>query len=236
MLHLRILTTVTCSLLLAIPARAGEKRPTGTADGNHYHDAAYGFTLLKYDNWKFGKIDQEDPAKMRLLRAIVTLKSVNYPTAYTGNEDKFNIPFIGVFVDTSEMVLDAYVAELTDRKSKRQSRKDVMKDYPILLKGSLETQESAVIDAQKAIVLHLRENYEVQLYNRLKDQYKLKEDAILGDLYITKRGNTVYLLGLACEREIFRTVNEEAKKIIMSVDLDPPADSAKGAGSAAPGQ
>ena len=54
--------------------------------------------------------------------------------------------------------------------------------------------------------------------------------------YVAKRGNTVYLLGLTCEREIYRTVNEEAKTIIMSVDFDPPADTTQGAAAGASGQ
>ncbi len=235
MLRSRSMFAVLFIITLAVGAFSGEKRSTGVADGNRFRDAS-GFILQKYDNWKFGKIDSEDPIKPRLARCIIMQKSVTYPTDYLGNEDKFNMPVIAVFVDTSGMALEAYAAELADRKSKRVSRKEMAKDFSIMSEGSFVDQGPITIDGQKAIALHFRKDYEVQLYNRVKDQYKLKEDALLGDLYVCKRGNTVYLLGLTCEREIYRTVNEEAKTIIMSVDFDPPADTTKEAATGAPGQ
>jgi hypothetical protein len=231
----RMLVAILIVLSCSTAAWSGEKRSTGHAEGNRFRDAS-GFTLDKYDNWKFGKIESEDPAKPRLARCIVLQKSVTYPTAYLGNEDKFNMPVIVVFTDTSEMPLDAYVAELSDRKSKRASRKEILKDYAIISEGSFIDQGPITIDGQRAIAMHFRKDYEVQLYNRVKDQYSLKEDALIGDLYVTKRGNAVYLLGLICEREIYRTVNEEAKTIIMSIDFDPPADTTQGAAPGASGQ
>lgn len=231
-------TVVAAALLMLCvgAAHSGEKRTTGHADGNRFRDAN-GFTIDKYDNWKFSKIDNEDPAKPRLTRCLITQKSVAYPTDYIGgNEDKFNLPVIAIFVDTSAMPIEAYAAELSDRKSKRASRKDIAKDFPIISEGSFVDQGPITIDGQKAIALHFRKDYEVQLYNRQKDQYTLKEDALIGDLYVAKRGNTVYLLCLTCEREIYRTVNEEAKTIIMSVDFDPPADTTQGAAAGASGQ
>jgi len=220
---------------IAITTNAGEKRSTGEAEGNLFRDAS-GFVIQKYDNWKFGKIDKEDPAKPRLIRCLITQMSVTYPTDYLGNEDKFNTPSIAIFVDTCAMPLEAYAADLIDRKSKRPGRKEVTKDYPIITAGSFVEQGPTTLDGQKAIAMHFRQNYEVQLYNRVKDQYKLKEDALIGDLYLTKRGDRVYLIGFTCEREIYRTVNEEAKTIIMSVDFDPPADSTQGAAAGASGQ
>ncbi len=222
--------------LLVSVAVAGEKRPTGTVAGNFYRDALYGFTIEKYDNWKFGRIDDEEAGKPRGTRFVLTQKSVNVPTDYLDNEEKFTMPTIGVYVDTSAMPLEAYAAEMADRKSKRAARKDLAKAFPILTKGQFVEQGPFTIDGQKGLAMHFRQDYEVQLYNRVKDEYKLKEDALLGDLYLAKRGDLVYLLHFICEREIYRTVNEEAKAIIMSVDFDPPADTTGGAGSAAPGQ
>ncbi len=221
---------------LTAAASSGEKRATGVADGNRFRDAS-GFAIEKYDNWKFSKIENEDPAKPRLMRCLITQKSVNYPSDYIGgNEDKFNLPVIAIFMDTTAMPLEAYAAELADRKSKRQSRKEVSKDFPIISEGSFVSQSSISVDGQKAIAMQFRKDYEVQLYNRIKDQYTLKEDALIGDLYLTKNGNTMYLLGLTCEREIYRTVNEEAKTIIMSADFNPKADSTQGAAAGASGQ
>lgn len=214
---------------------SGEKRTTGLTDGNRYRDAS-GFTFEKYDNWKFAKVDSEDPAKPRLARCLVMQKNPAYPTEYLGNEDKFNLSMIAVFVDTSEMPLGAYASELAYSKSKRVSRKEMVKEFPMLYEGDFINQETATLDGAEAIVLHFRQDYEIQLYNRQKDQYKLREDALLGDLYVAKRGNSVFVFGLSCERAIYRTVNEEAKKIIMSVDFDPPADTTQGAASGAPGQ
>lgn len=215
---------------------AADKRPTGMADGNLYHDSGYGFTIQKYDNWKFGKIDNEDPAKPRLTRCIITQKSVTYPAEYYDNEDKFSIPVIAVFADTSSLPVDAYAAELADRKSKLESRKQLIKDFAVLGKGSFVDKAPTTVDGQKAVLLHFRQDYEVQLYNRIKDQYKLKEDAILGDVYVTKRDNNIVIIALSCEREIFRTVNEEAKTMIQSLDLDPPADSSGGDDAGTNGQ
>lgn len=223
-------------VLLVSVAVAGDKRPTGAAAGNHYRDALYGFTFEKYDNWKFGKIDDEDPAKPRGTRFVLTQKSVNIPTEYLDNEEKFTMPTIGVYVDTSAMPLEAYAAEMADRKSKRAMRKDLARAFPILTKGQFVEQGPITIDGQKALALHFRQDYEVQLYNRVKDQYSLKEDALLGDLYVAKRGNNVFLLHFTCERAIYRTVNEEAKAIIMTVDFDPPADTTQGASPGASGQ
>lgn len=236
MLRSRVVFAITLTLVTVVGLVADDKRPTGTADGNLFRDNAYGFTLQKYDNWKYGKIDKEESAKPRLTRCIITQKSVTYPAVYFGNEDKFTMPTIGVFVDTSDMVLEAYVSDLADRKSKRTSRKELIKDFAVLGKGAFVEQGPITIDGQRSILMHFRQDYEVQLYDRLKDQYKLKEDAILGDVYVTKRDKVFYILTLTCEREIYRTVNEEAKTMIMSVDFDPPADSTQGANSGAPGQ
>ncbi len=231
-----MLTAVLGFALVVSAAIGGEKRPTGTTDGNLFRDSGYGFTVQKYDNWKFGKIDNEETGKPRLTRCIITQKSVTYPSEYYDNEDKFNIPVIAVFADTSSLPVDAYAAELADRKSKLESRKQMIKDFAVLGKGSFVDQAPTTIDGRKAILMHFRQDYEVQLYNRTKDQYKLKEDAILGDVYLTKRDNVVVIIALSCEREIFRTVNEEAKTMILSLDLGPPADSANGASSGANGQ
>lgn len=236
MFRTRILFVLALTLLTTVGLVAADKRPTGTVQDNVFRDAAYEFTLKKYDNWKFGKIDKEEPGKPNLTRCIITQKGVAYPAAYFGNEDKFTMPTIGVFVDTSEMVLEAYASDLADRKSKRSSRKDLIKDFAVLGKGSFVEQGPITVDGQRSIAMHFRQDYEVQLYDRVKDQYKLKEDAILGDVYLTKRGNVFYILTLTCEREIYRTVNEEAKTMIMSVDFDPPADSTQGVNSGAPGQ
>lgn len=235
---LRYRTLFAAIFVIAIVANisAGDKRPTGTVNSDIYRDNQSGFTFKKFGNWKFGKIDNEDPARPRLLRTIITQKTVAYPADYIGNEDKFTMPVIAIFVDTTAMVLEAYAAEFADHKSKRPSRKEAARDFPILSKASFGEQGSATLDGQKAILMHFRQNYEVQLYNRIKDQYALKEDAILGDLYLTKRGNSVYLFSFTCEREIYRTVNEEAKTIIMSVDFDPPADSTLGAVPGASGE
>lgn len=209
-------------------ALAAEKSSTGVTNGNRYRDSRYGFTFDKYDNWKYGKIETETSDKPRGTRFILTQKSVAVPTEYLQNEDKFLVPVIGVFVDTTTMPLAAYAAQLADRRSKRPSRKELVKDFSILGRGDFIDQRPVKLDGGDAIVQQYRQNYEVQLYNRLKDQYKLKEDAILGDLYLTKRGDIVYVLHLTCERAIYRTVNEEAAKIINSVDFDPPADTTQG--------
>lgn len=236
MIHARFFSAVAVVLITAVALVAADKRPTGTTDGNVFRDSAYGFTLQKYDNWKFGKIEKEEPGKPRMTRCIITQKSVTYPPEYMGNEDKFTMPTIGVFVDTSSIPLEAYAAELADRKSKSPSRKELTRDFAVLGKGSFVEQGPITIDGHKSLLMHFRQDYEVQLYDRIKDQYKLKEDAILGDVYLIKRGSIFYILTLTCEREIYRTVNEEAKTMIMSVDVDPPADSTQGANSAAPGQ
>ena len=242
MIRMRLYAGIALCLVSVVVLSAADKRPTGATDGNKYRDSLYGFVFEKYDNWKFGKVDNEDPAKPRATRCILTQKSVAVPTEYLENEDKFNVPAIGFFVDTSEMPLEAYAADLADRKSKRPSRKELTKDFSILGKGSFIDQGPITIDGQRAIAQHYRQDYEVQLYNRLKDQYSIKEDVMLGDLYLTKRGNTVYIIHLTCERAIYRTVNEEAKTIIMSVDFDPPVedrsptDSTAGADSGASGQ
>lgn len=236
MIRARFFIAVAFILITSAALVAADKRPTGSADGNFFRDSAYGFTLQKYDNWKFGKIDKEEPGKPRMTRCVITQKSVSYPPEYMGNEDKFTMPTIGVFIDTSSIALEAYAAELADRKSKSASRKELTKDFAVLGKGSFVEQGPITIDGQRALAMHFRQDYEVQLYDRIKDQYKLKEDAILGDVYLTKRGSIFYILTLTCEREIYRTVNEEAKTMIMSVDFDPPADSTQGADSGAAGQ
>ncbi len=236
MFRLRMIAALTVVLAFFSSPSGSDKRHTGEVAGNRFRDNSYGFTIEKYDNWKFGKIANEDPAKPRLLRCLMSQKTVAYPSDYLDNQEKFTLPAISVFVDTSAMVLEAYAAELANHKSTRASRKELAKDFPILAKQTFIEQGPTTIDGQRALALHFREDYEVQLYNRVKDQYKLKEDAILGDLYVTKRGNSVYLLSFTCEREIYRAVNEEAQKIIMSVDLDPPADSVQGAATGAPGR
>jgi hypothetical protein len=236
MLRDRFFIAVILTLASTVALVAEGKRPTGTAEGNIFRDTGYGFAIQKYDNWKYGKIDKEDPGKPRMTRCVITQKSVTYPPEYMGNEDKFTMPTIGVFVDTSALVLEAYAADLADRKSKSASKKELTKDFAVVGKGSFVDQGPVTIDGLKGLVMHFRQDYEVQLYDRLKDQYKLKEDAILGDIYLAKRGNVFYILTLTCEREIYRTVNEEAKTIIMSVDFDPPADTTQGANSGAPGQ
>lgn len=235
MLRVNVLLAICIVLSTTAIASSGERRPTGHVDGNSFRDAS-GFTIAKYDNWKFGKIESEDPAKPRLARCFITQKGVTIPSDYLDNEEKFIIPAIAVFVDSSEMPIDAYAAVLSDRRSKRASRKEISKDFAIISEGNFVDQNTIMIDGQEAIVIRFRKDYEVQLYNRLKDLYKLKEDALLGDVYVTKRGNTVYVLGLLCEREIYRTVNAEAKTIIMSVDFDPPADTSQGATPGAPGE
>lgn len=238
MIRARFFSAVALILILITTAVvvAAEKRPTGTVTRNIFRDSAYGFTLQKYDNWKFGKIDKEEPGKPRLTRCVITQKGIAYPPEYIGNEDRFTMPTIGVFVDTSARVLEAYAADLSDRKSNSKSKKELANDFAVLGNGSFVEQESVTIDGQSALLMHFRQDYEVQLYDRLKDKYKLKEDAILGDVYLAKRGSIFYILTLTCEREIYRTVNEEAKTMIMSVDFDPPADSTQGANSGAPGQ
>lgn len=234
---LRSVLTYAVVSVLAVPASvSAEKRFTGKVANNRFHDNAFDFQIEKYDNWKFGKIDNEDSAKPKLMRCLVSQMTVAYPTDYIGNEDKFTMPVIGVFVDTTGMVLDAYAAELADRKSKRPSRKALTREFTPMGEGDFVERTETSLDGQRAVVLHYRKNYEVQLYYRARDQYKLKEDAILGDLYVVKRDNLAIMLGFICEREIYRTVNEEARKIIMSLDLDPPSDTTQGANPGTPGQ
>lgn len=236
MISSRMLPAFVLLLALQADGAPSDKRPTGQATGNLYRDNAAGFTLEKYDNWKFGKINTEEPTKPRVLRCVLTQKTVAYPADYVGNEDKFTTPMISVFTDTSAMLLEAYAALLADHKSPRPARKEIARDFDILAKPTFVKREAATLDGQPAIVLHYRQNYEVQLYNRLRNQDQLKEDAILGDLYVTKRDGLMHMFALTCEREIYRTVNEEAKGIILSVDFDPPVDSSAATGADAPGR
>ena len=206
---------------------AGNKRPTGRVDGDRFVDQQYNVTLQKYENWKYGKIANEDSTKPIHTRCIITQKNYVIPTEWQDNQEKFSAPTIGLWVDTSEMILDAYAAELAYARSKRPSRKELAHDFPTLQSGDFIEQAPAKIAGQPAILMHYRQAYEVELYKRATNMNKLIEEVLLGDVYLVKRDNLVFVLHFTSERAIYRTANEEAKNIIMSLDLYPKPDSSQ---------
>jgi hypothetical protein len=215
-------------LLVAVCTFAADKRPTGFVQGSVYQDSAFRFTLRKYDNWKFGKIEKEDPAAPRFRRCILLQSNFQVPAEFYGNEDKFTPAKVGVYVDTTSMALEAYAAEMSNRKSRHPSRKELVSDFAVLGRGQFVEQGPTRLDSLPAIVQHYRQDYEVQLYDRAQDQYRLMDDALLGDLYLVKRSDTVFVVHLTCERSVYRIVNDEALAMIMAIDLHPVVDSSLG--------
>jgi hypothetical protein len=227
-------TCLYVALLLFAPvacstAVAGNKHPTGHVIGDQFVDQRYNVTLKKYGNWKFGKIADEDSANPIHTRCLISQKNFILPSEWQDNEEKFNAPTLGLWVDTTDMVLDAYAAELAYTRSKRPSRKELARDFPILQKGDYVGQEPTKLAGERALLLHYRQPYEVQLEQRGTNNFKLIEEVLLGDVYLVKRDNLVFVLHFTSERAIYRTANDEAKDIIMSLDLHPKPDSSQSA-------
>ena len=220
-ISLRAAIVVLC--LLAV-ATAGSKRKTGEVTSESFRDNHYGFALAKSEHWKFAEINDETPDKLLFLRFVLNQKNAVIPTEWRDNQDLYTTPLLGLVVDTSAMPLEAYAAQMS-AKTKRPSRKELSKLFSPLTKGNFVEQGPIQVDGMPGVVQQYREEFEVQLKVKSSGLYKSLEDALLGDLYIIKRGDLVYLFYFRCERPVYRNTREEVRNMIMTMDFDPPADS-----------
>jgi hypothetical protein len=91
----------------------------------------------------------------------------------------------------------------------------------MLRKGNFEEQGRIQIDGVDGFIQQYRADYEAQLYDRARDNYTLIEEVLLGDLYIVKRGDHVFVFHFRAERINYRQVKEEVRKMILTMDFDP---------------
>jgi hypothetical protein len=213
-----------------VVAVAGDKRETGLVDGNRYVDQQYGFVFNKLDNWKYGKIDKENPAEARWIRFTLTQKNYFIPPERRATQESFIPPTLAVWVDTTSLSPEAYAAALTDSKNKEPWRKAFGQTFVIVGRGRAGESGKVQIDGRDGVMQQYRLDYDAQNYDRSRDKYTMISEARLSDLYVVKMGNRVYAFVFEAERATYPSVREESRTMIMSADFDPPADtSAAGA-------
>jgi hypothetical protein len=222
MMRLRIVfLAMTLTLALVGGAVAGKKQKVGTVKENLYTDNLYGFTFQAFDNWKFAGIDKEDTTKPKQRRFVLVQKNYHIPTRRGGNQENYTPPTLGLWVDTSSLPIDTFAVEIADRKTKLKARKLLAKDFPLLRKGNFEQQGAIQIGGANGIIQKYRMEYEAQLYNRATDYYSVIEELLLGDLYIVEKDGRMFVFYFRAERENYPIVNEEVKKMILSMDFEP---------------
>ncbi|MBI3872353.1 MAG: hypothetical protein HY304_04665 [candidate division Zixibacteria bacterium] len=218
-------------VLTVVIALAATRQDTGKVDGDRFVDRSYGFAFHKYENWKYGKIDQEDPAHPVHARFTLTQKNPQIPNERRTNQETFTTPSLGLWADTSSLSVEAFVDAVKDKKCKLKWRKDLATQFPLIDKGHFEEQAQIQIGGQGGIVLQYRLPYEAQLYDRATDRYSMIEESLLGDAYIVKDHGRVYVFYFRAERPSYRTVREEVRGMILTMEFTPAADSTKSSGN-----
>ncbi|MEW5701213.1 MAG: hypothetical protein AB1792_03180 [Candidatus Zixiibacteriota bacterium] len=219
------------AVMAVTAALAANKQETGQVDGNRYRDRRYGFSFQKYDNWKYGKIAQEDLNKPLRIRFKLTQSNYYVPADRRANLESFTPPSLGLWVDTSSLPVDSIMAAITDSRSKLKWRKDLATAVPIISKGSIQDASRIQINGESGVRQAFRLEYEAQTYDRSRDRYSVINDALIGELFVVKHGGQMYVFYMLCERVVYPQVTDEIKNMILSMDFNPPADSSGGSGN-----
>ena len=218
----------TAVLLAAAVVFAAGKQETGRVNGNQFIDRSYGFSFQKYDSWKYAKIAQEDPAKPLRIRFTLTQNNYFIPADRRPNQESFTPPGLGLWVDTTSLSVEAFAAQVVDTKSKMKWRRTLGQAEPIIDKGNPLETGKIQIGGQDGVRQLYRMEYEAQLYDRTKDRYNVINDALIGDLFITKYGGRAYVFFFRCERTSYPAIKDEVKNMILTMNFNPPADTSGG--------
>lgn len=225
----RILALVAVGLAVSVvTATAAKKQKTGVIENNVYRDNLYGFTFQAIDNWKFDKPRKEKPEKPRRERFTLVQKNYQIPAERRDNQEDFTPPGLGLWVDTTSLSVDSFAVEIANPKSKLKARKEVMRVFSDLESSSFkyEVQSAIQIDGADGVVQNYRVDYEVQLYDRVRDRYRILEVILLGDLYIVKNQGRVFVFFFRVENFNYRQVKVEIQKMILTMDFNPEPETA----------
>ena len=229
----RILAFVAVALAVSVgTATAAKKQKTGVIENNVYRDNLYGFRFEAIDNWKFDKPKKEKPDDPRRERFRLIQKNYQVPSERRDNQEDYTPPGLGLWVDTTSLPVDSFAAQIANPKSKLKARKEIMRVFSDLQSSSykFENQTRIQIDGADGVVQNYRVDYEVQLYDRVRDRYRILEEILLGDLYIVKNRGRVYVFFYRAERPNYRHVKVEITKMIQSMSFNPEADTTAGSG------
>jgi len=204
-----------------ISAGAAEKQATGIVTGNEFADQLYGYRFERLENWKFGKIDKDKPGEPRRLRFTATQTNFLIPENRKTNQENFNPPQIGLWVDTTSLTLEQFAEELKSRKSKLKARKSLGEDFRFLSQGNFEEQMRIQLDGIDGFCLRFTYKYQAQIHNRSTDLYNLIDEVRLGDLYLVKHENRVVVFFYMAERPGYSPVKEEVEQMLSTLKIKP---------------
>jgi len=222
-----VIAVLVAACPMAVSHAAG-KQVAGRVDGNKFVDQLYGFSFEKYDNWTFGKVQQEDPAKPARVRFTLMQQNYEIPADRQSTQESFTPPGLGLWVDTTSLSAESLAAEISNIKSKAKWRKDLAQAASFIDRGTLMDRGPIQINGSDGIRQQYRINYEAQVYNRVTDKTSVITDALIGDLYVVTNHGRVYAFFFRAERVAYPTLKDQVKGMILTMDFTPPADSATG--------
>jgi hypothetical protein len=205
---------------------AAKKQKTGVVTDKVYVDNLYGFSFEAIRNWKFSKPKKEKLEKPKHQRFSLVQKNYQIPPNRRDNQEEYTPPTIMLWVDTCGLSVDSFAVLIADPSKKFKQRKSLANSFTIMKRGHYIEQGPTQIDGAGGVMQKYRLSYETQIYNRVKDSYRVLEEILLGDLYIVKNNGRMYAIGFRAERLNYRAVRQEAKKMIASLNFDPVAEDA----------
>lgn len=210
------LVLLACFLFFSFSALSwANKEKTGRIEKNTLTDEKFRFQLKVLSNWKI-KLEKEPS----FLRSTITQKNYQIDRSTTMIEEERLIPTVIICADTTSLSLQDFENSFIKGKGESRGKEEYLKHLETLVSYELIQTKDIILDSISGKIYGFKKNYTRSMidpftrYGPDGSTKVTKEDYLLGELVVMKKGNNLYLIQLLGEREHFAISESEFSKML----------------------
>ena len=192
-----------------------KKEKTGKIEEDTLTDEIFGYKFNVLTNWKI-KLENEPS----LVRSILTKK--NYPVnrSFNGTTEDRLIPTIIICADTSSFSLQEIENSLIKNQGNFRNKNDYLKNLEVIATYEFVQSKEIALDSIAGKVYGFKKGYTRQLidpsarYGPDGSSVVTKEDYLIGEVILLKKGINLYIIQLAGEKDYFELCEKEFSKML----------------------
>ncbi|MDP2960512.1 MAG: hypothetical protein Q8N71_03720, partial [candidate division Zixibacteria bacterium] len=179
-----------------------KEEKTGKMENDTLIDQKFGYRLNVLSNWKV-KFEKEPS----LIRSTLIKKNYAVDKSSTQIEEEILIPTIVLFADTTSLSLPELENSLIKGKGVFRNKDEYLMKLEILTNYELISTANIALDSVPGKVYGYKKSYLRNVidpsarYGPGASTTVTKEDYFIGEVVVLKKGNNLYIIQLAGERE-----------------------------------